>query len=273
MARKNESQPKAIDLPSYPDGNAGTPRDKLLEYRQTRDIALRNEIVEENLRLVVKIASEYARRLHLPIEDLFQEGSLGLIKAVEDFDPEKKFAFSTLATAYIRNSIFRYITNDARTIRIGTHDLTKYRKIASAEEELIHSLKRDVTDQEIFQKLGGTISEGEIARLRNGPSRILSLDTSTKDRDGQETGRSLGERFADDSADPRVLSLDNERDEMLLKALSCLDAEDRDIVLSRHQEKPVTLQELAKRYGISAEAVRQREGRALRKLKSLLTKD
>lgn len=262
---------KSLELPEYEPMGKEELRQKFLEYRKDKDLSLRNEIVEANLRLVAKVASQYSKRLHVSRGELFQEGSMGLIKAVEDFDPDKNVAFSTLATTYIKNSIFHYLSNDARMIKSGSHDLSKYRKIAMAEDQLMQELRRNVTDEEIFERLDGVISLSEIARLRKGPCLVCSLDGTDKDSGGEtDSGKNFSERFADESPDPRETALDHERVQLLFAALSKLSDIDRDIVLSRHGEAQKTLQELAAKYNVSPEAIRQRESRALKKLKALL---
>lgn len=271
MSTKDNPYRNSLELPEFVPLKQDVLRKKIEEYQKTKNIDLRNEIVDANLRLVAKIASQYARNLHIPRGDLFQEGSLGLINAVEDFDASKNVAFSTFATAYIRNSIFHYLSHDARMIKTSTHDLTNYRKISQAEEELAQKLHREVKDDEICDSLGGALSLAEIARLRKGPALVLSLDSSPNDKDGEKNDKeSYTDRFADESLDPREAALDKEKMQLLFAALAKLQPMDRDIVLSRHCDKPKTLQQLADKYHVTAEAIRQRESRALGKLRQLL---
>ena len=242
-------------------------KNKLKEYHDHPSIELRNEIVEDNLRLVVKYASECARDWHCPIEDLIQEGSLALIKAVDDYDSEKNFAFSTLAMAYIKNAIFRYLGKYGKTIRIPPNLSSKMRLVEKKKEELVQALHRQPSDKEICDALADGTTERDLQRYRLYAVNVLSLDASSED-DGN--GQSYEARFADPDADPHKNALENDRYDALLSALSQLDDKDREILVARHQEKPLTLTELGKRYGISPEAVRQRENRAIKALKEKL---
>lgn len=243
--------------------------EKLKRYKENPSIELRNEIVEDNLRLVVKYASSCAKQWHCPIEDLIQEGSLGLIRAVDDFDPSRNNAFSTLAMKYIQNSIYRYLTEFSRTIRLSGHTISKARRIANAEETLSSSLGRKPTDEEISAFLHNEIKTGDIPKIRQAVSTLVSLDSDVRKGDS-ESALSLGGMIPDLSEDPARVAMEKDRDEAVLKALSSLSETERDILVSRHQEHPVTLTELAKKYGVSPEAIRQRENKAEEKLKALL---
>ena len=251
-------------LASRPSPSSDETKAKLVEYRKNPTIDLRNEIVEDNLRLVLKYASECARDWHCPIQDLFQEGSLALIKAVDDFDPARNTTFSTLATTYIKNAIFQYLGKYGKTIRIPTALSSRMRKIEKVRETLTHALGREPTDHEIIAALKDGTTTDDLARFRLYSNKILSLDM---DGEGEE-GKPL--TIADPDADPHAFSMDNDRYDALLKAFSTLDEKDRDILLSRHCDNPLTLSELGKKYGVSPEAIRQREAKAIKTLKEKL---
>lgn len=267
MAKNDKTTPMNDFLQSRPSLTPEETLEKLVAYRKNPTIELRNEIVEDNLRLVVKYASDCARDWHCPIEDLIQEGSLALIKAVDDFDPERKYAFSTLAITYIKNAIFRYLGKYGKTIRIPPNLSSQLRKVEKAKEELLQKLHREPNDEEICQKLDDGTKVEDLERYRRYATNVLSLDSNNDDEDPDKP---LETRFADPDADPHEAALDSDRYEALMKALSELDEKDREILVLRHAEKPKTLTEIGKKYGISPEAVRQRESRALKQLKEKL---
>ncbi len=264
MGQKKTKGPLGDFISLRPALTPAQTKEKLLAYRRNPTIELRNEIVEDNLRLVVKYASDCARDWHCPIEDLIQEGSLGLIRAVDDYDPERNYAFSTLAMTYIKNAIFQYLGRYGKTIRIPPSLSSRLRQIEKAKEELVQRLHREPKDEEICLALGDGTSVDDLQRYRLYSASVLSLDAKSEDDDGTKV---LETRFADPDSDPHETALDKDRYEAVLKALSELDEKDREILLLRNQEKPVTLSEIGRKLGISPEAVRQRESRAMARLK------
>ena len=263
MARKNQT-PLGQFINLRPTLSPQETKEKLIAYRKNPTIELRNEIVEDNLRLVVKYASECSRDWHCPIEDLIQEGSLGLIRAVDDYDPSRNTAFSTLAMTYIKNAIFHYLGRYGKTIRIPPSLSSKIRQVDRVKEDLIQKLHREPTDEEVCEALNDGTTLTDLHRFRLYSSNVLSLDAKSDD---EEQKKAIETRLADPDSDPHETALDKDRYEAVLKALSQLDPKDREILVLRNKEKPMTLSEIGKKFGISPEAVRQRENRAMAKLK------
>jgi len=234
------------------------------------DTSARDEMIQSNLRLVVTIAQDYVN-LGLPLADLISEGTIGLTKAVERFDPTKGAKLSTYATWWIKQSIKAALSNQVKTIRLPIHLTEKISKVRRLAFELANDLGREPTDDELAEELG--LPAGRVAELRNSFARPASLDAPIDDGESIE----LGEIIADEQAHT---SYDSLRDRDLLAhlktALQVLDDRERKIVLQRFGldgSQPKTFDQIGDLIGLTRERIRQLQSSAVSKLRRALTKD
>ncbi len=225
----------------------------------------RNELMQANLRLVISIAKKYVGR-GLTLNDLIQEGNLGLIKAVERFDFSKGFKFSTYATWWIRQSITRAIANKARTIRIPVHMLDIINNILNVSRELSSELGREPTEEEIADRTGLSVERiKEIKKLVKEP---ISLDEPISE--GEENTVAY---FVPDTKTPTPLdaTVSKQLSEKTIQLLSLLTEREAKILEMRfglRGEKEHTLEEIGQFFNLSRERIRQIEAEAIRKLRS-----
>ncbi|MDQ4048363.1 MAG: sigma-70 family RNA polymerase sigma factor, partial [Actinomycetota bacterium] len=225
------------------------------------DLAAKDRMINGNLRLVVAVARKYQGQ-GLPLGDLIQEGTLGLIRAVEKFDWRKGFKFSTYGTLWIRQAIGRGLANSSRTVRLPVHIASQARKIRDKERELGAELGRDPTDEELADAV--QLSAEDVRDIRAADQSPASLDRSVGDEMG---GTSLGELIADDSEGPEQEVTRELGGEAVLRVVSELPSPDRDVLALRFGlagEEEVDPREAGRRLGLSGANVREIEARALR---------
>ena len=225
----------------------------------------KEKLAETNLRLVVSIAKKYVGR-GMSFLDLIQEGNMGLMKAVDKYDYNRGFKFSTYATWWIRQAITRAIADQARTIRIPVHMVETINKLVRIQRQLVQDLGRDPSNEEIAEIMG--IEVEKVSEIRKIAQEPVSLETPI----GEEDDSHLGDFIEDDTAiDPGEAANYTMLREQLNDVLSCLGAREKRVLQLRFgliDGTPRTLEEVGKEFDVTRERIRQIEAKALRKLKS-----
>ncbi|PLS84874.1 MAG: RNA polymerase subunit sigma-28 [Actinobacteria bacterium] len=277
---KNKTSTRGSERPSdtpevLPSYFAHIDKGKLLTHQEEIDLSnrakvgdkkARQRLIEKNLRLVVSVAKKY-RGMGLPFEDLIQEGNIGLMKAVEKFDPDKGFRFSTYATWWVRQAVQRAVADKGRTIRVPVHMGEKIRKMARAYNELSAELDRSPTDEEVAERLGWNV--GDVRDVKDAMPDATSLNQPMgSDADASEVGEFVEDERASDTAGEVMREMETEG---LEAAIERLPERQRYVLVRRYgldEQNPATLAELSDELGVSRERVRQLQREAERMLKS-----
>jgi RNA polymerase primary sigma factor len=268
-ARKAEEAPELL-----PDYFARIDKGKLLTHQEEIDLSkrakagdkkARQRLIEKNLRLVISVAKKY-RGMGLPFEDLIQEGNIGLMKAVEKYDPDRGWRFSTYATWWVRQAVQRSVADKGRTIRVPVHMGEKIRKMARAYNELLADFEREPTDEEVAGRLGW--SADEVRDVKGAMPDATSLNQSlTSDDDGSEVGDFVEDEQASDTAGEVMREMETEG---LQGAIEGLPERHRHVLVRRYgldDQKPATLADLSEELEVSRERVRQLQREAERMLR------
>jgi RNA polymerase primary sigma factor len=238
---------------------------ELSRQAEAGDQEARRRLIEKNLRLVVSVAKKY-RGMGLPFEDLIQEGNIGLIKAVERFDPEMSHRFSTYATWWIRQAISRAISDKGRVVRLPVHAGEKARKVARVRNALSAELRREPTAEEIAESLGWSVQE--VNAVIGFLPDATSLDRPAGSEDGApKLGELVEDERASEVPDAVIREMENAR---LREAIEGMADRERRVLVRRYgldDREPATLTELGAELGLTRERVRQLQRNAERQLR------
>jgi RNA polymerase primary sigma factor len=256
-------------LPEISKTDLLTPQEeiKLAARIKKGDKKAREHMICANLRLVVTIANKYSG-YGLPLADLISEGNIGLMKAVERFDPSKGGKLSTYGTWWIKQSIRRALANQSKTIRLPIHIVDKIARMSRISSILAESIGREPTEEELAEELG--IPREKLALLKLASNRPISLNAPNHEDDSSEYSDIIGDERAVDPLEAlESKDMHGELDELL----DCLDEREHRIIDARFGldgENPMTLEEIGGEFGVTRERVRQLQKFALEKMRKAL---
>lgn len=242
---------------------------ELAEKIKMGDAAARDRMIRANLRLVVKIAKDYSN-YGLPLADLISEGNLGLMKAVEKYDPEKGGKLSTYAAWWIKQGIKRALSNQSKTVRLPVHMVDKIAKLRRVTMSLTEELGRQPSDAELCKSLG--VTRKKLSLLKESAQRPASLEAPVGEEGSTTYGETLGDQNAINPADALTAK---EMHRELGGLLQLLDKRETKIIGLRfglNGKKPMTLEEISRDFGVTRERIRQVQNIALEKMRRALGK-
>ncbi len=271
MARLDSDSSLRVYLREISKTDLLTPAEevKLAARIKRGDKKARAHMIKANLRLVVKIAQDYSG-YGLPLADLISEGNIGLMKAVERFDPQKGGKLSTYAAWWIKQSIKRALANQSKTIRLPVHMVDKISKMRRISTLLAESIGREPTDEELADELG--IPRRKLSLLKRASQRPTSLDAPVNEGETTDYSEIIGDERA---VNPLDALADKNLHSQLDDLLNVLDEREHRIIGARfglNDKKPMTLEEVGREFGVTRERIRQLQNVALEKMRKALRK-